>query len=70
MFLQVCVCPQGGHAWWPGGCAWLPGACVVARGRVWLLGGHVSSFRKLNCAMVYQKKVKPTVLRRAVYDIR
>ena len=34
MFLQVSVCPQGGHAWLLGG------ACVVALGgHVWLLGG-------------------------------
>ena len=43
MFLQVSVCPQGGHAWLiggvcmvaPGGHAWLlpaGGACVVALG--------------------------------------
>ena len=47
MFLQVSVCPQGGHAWllWggmcgcPGGHVWLlGGACVVApRGGVCLL---------------------------------
>ena len=38
MFLHVCVCPQGGHAWQAGGHAWWGGmhgeACVVG-GHAW-----------------------------------
>ena len=37
MFLQVCVCPQGGHAWWQGGvCGGRGGMCG---GRGGMCGG-------------------------------
>ena len=51
MFLQVSVCPQGGHVWWWGGHAWwwggmwwgacmVGGACMVVGGCVWWRGMH------------------------------
>ena len=51
MFLQVCVCPQGGggwghacfwgrvHAYFLGGCACFPGGVCASRGHVCFLGG-------------------------------
>ena len=40
MFLQVCVCPQGGHTWRGEGCAW-QGVCMVGGmcGRGCMAGG-------------------------------
>ena len=47
MFLQVCVCQQGGRAWWQGGvcggggaCVVAEGACVVAEGAMVVAGMH------------------------------
>ena len=64
MFLQVSVCPQGGHAWllaggrhvwllW-GGHAWLlGGACMVAPGgHAWLLQGGVCGCSLGVCVVV------------------
>ena len=56
MFLQVSVCPQGGHVWllwggmcgcsggdvwWRGGCAWWKGGVCGEEGRAWCRGAFM-----------------------------